>query len=434
MMRCASSIVILLLAALLLIAPGCDRSTSTTPPPSPAGSSAATAPPLKKMGEPIIRVRLVEGSQTITITAPSRVQLQAVGKPESRQLLSTPVTIRRVSDSWQIAAPDVRTPMPRDVLRLEPLGPVNIAIANRPYPGSIQLVPIPADANPALYDRFDIINHVNLEAYLPGVLDKELYDHWKPAAYLAQAIAARTYAIDRIMEDGPGRHFDVESTQASQAYAGKTAHDLALRAAADTAGLVVTFNGKVFTTYYSSTCGGMGQNPTDAFGKPSITPLNPIEAHTWCSHSKHYTWGPITHDRKQLSRRIAAWGNAVRSPIAALGEIYTIRASHVNALNRPVRFEITDDKGRTYALRGENLRLAVNYASTAQRIEAPPTRLPSSFTEPRIEGDKVIFIGRGYGHGVGLCQYGAEGMARAGQTPEQIIAHSYPGSKIERAY
>ncbi len=411
---------------------GCDRTSSTTPPPRPTG--VTQTPAHKQPGEPIIRVRVVPETDTLTISAPTRVQMHSVGRPDTRQLLATPVTLKRVGDSWQISAAGARLPAARDVLTIEPLGPAPLAIGSKSYPGSVQLVPVPNDANTALYDRFDVINHVNLEAYLPGVLDKELYDHWKPATYLAQAIAARTYALDRIIADGPGRHYDVESTQASQAYGGKTAHALAQRAVADSAGLVLTWNGKVFTTYYSSTCGGMGQNPTDAFGKPSVPPLNPATAHDWCSHSKHYTWGPIKHDRKQVSRRLAAWGSAVRSPIAALGEIYTIRISHVNPLNRPVRYEITDDKGKTYSLRGESLRLALNWSSPGIDVPAPPGRVKSSFIDLKVDGDTVVVVGRGYGHGVGLCQYGAEGMARAGYTPEQILAHSYPGAKIERAY
>lgn len=389
------------------------------------------------MGEPVIRVRVIGATDAITITSPTKVQVQSVTRPESRHLLSTPLTIRRIGDAWQVPG---ATPPPfvRDELQIKAVGPDPLRVNGTAYPGTIHLVAVPNEDKPSMFDRMDVVNHVNLEAYLPGVLDRELYDHWHASAFVAQAIAARSFAIDRIINDGPGRHFDVEATEASQAYSGKTAQANALRAVADSTGLVLTWKGDILPAYYSSSCGGIGQSPQDAFGaQPGLNvpaPLQPGRPHDWCSHSKQYQWGPITRDRKDLSRRLAAWGRAYRSPLANLGQVTAIRTAESNSLGRPVRYLISDDKGRVYSLRAESLRHACNYANAEAKLDPPKQKLYSSFLNATVDGDSVIFRGRGYGHGVGLCQYGAEGMARAGYDPVQILEASYPGAKIERAY
>jgi stage II sporulation protein D len=422
--------------AAALVAPGCGRSSSTPPPaPAASGKSSITVP--KPAGEPLVRVRVAEKVEELTITGPSRVQVCPDGKPELKTLYITPLNIRRVSGRW-IGPWSGRSPAPDAILTVEPLGPTPLALGSTSYPGAIHLVPVAAASKSPALERFDAVNHVRLEAYLPGVLAREMYENWEPAAFLAQAIAARTYAIWSIMNTGPGRHFDMEAGEASQAYIGQTAHATSVRAVADTAGLVLTWNDRLFPAYYSSTCGGLAQSPTDAFGSPStVPPLEPVSEHFCCAQTRHYSWGPIDIDRASLSRRVAAWGQSNGLPIARLGSITSMRVSHVNALGRPVRFEIADDRGQTFTLRAESVRFAVNFSDADLKIPPPPSaqRLKSSCVDVMVRGSQVHFFnGRGYGHGVGLCQYGVQNMAKSGKTPLEMLAFYYPGAKVERAY
>jgi stage II sporulation protein D len=395
-----------------------------------------TAAERKLPGEPNIRVRIQRGIGEVTLTSPTKIQIYALDDPASKQLLSTPQSLRLSAGQWLTASTQ---PLSRNsILVIDPLGPAPIGVDGRRYPGAIRLVPETRDQkniNPA-HDRFDVVNHVRIEAYLPGVLDRELYDHWQPAAYLSQAIAARSYAISRIIDFGPGRHFDVENNQTSQAYAGLTTTAICNRAVADTMGLVLTWNRQVIPAYYSSTCGGVGASDADAFGSASpLPPLRPARTHSYCASSRYFDWGPFRQKRDALAKRIAAWGRSRGYSLAELEGIVYLRVSAANHLGRSVEFEITDKRGKSYRLRGESFRNACNYSSDALKIDPPDNRLYSSFVQVAIDGDDVVFSdGHGFGHGVGLCQFGAEGMARAGFTPMQILAEYYPGASVDRAY
>ena len=320
-------------------------------------------------------------------------------------------------------------------LVIRKIGPEPLQINGRTYPGSLVLFP----TQPFSDNQFDLVNHVSIEQYLPGVLDSELPDNWAPAAYLAQAITARSYALVQIRRFGVGRHYDLVSSPASQAYRGITQHAMSRIAVRDTAGLVLSWNNQILPGYYSSTCGGVGQSPREAFG--SSTPPRPLipryDHPHWCRSSRHYRWGPIKRDLKTLSARWRAWGKHHNRPIQQLSTIRSIVQAQRNPGGRVIRFEIQDDKGNRFTLLSDSLRSASNFSSSSLKIPPPPAnqRLKSGYVEVKILGGVVVFPeGRGYGHGVGLCQYGAQAMAASGKDPIEILAEYFPQAKVERAY
>jgi stage II sporulation protein D len=418
-----------MLGLFIAAAAACETRREVAPP----AVTPRVTRPAERGGEPIIRVRIRQEAQTLRFTGPARVRIYPADQPLHKQLLSTPLTIHRSGGQW--IGPFAGPGMPsRSTLIVEAVGPSPLEIDARTYPGELRLVPRNALSDgPRDFDQFDLVNHVRMEEYLPGVLDKELYDHWEPDTYLAQAIAARSYAIDCIMHEGPGRHYDVESTQASQAYAGTTGHFVSTRAVAETVGLVLTYNGRVIRAYYSSTCGGANQSAAEAFSVPPVPALTPQQSCTWCEGTRHGQWGTIVRDRSDLAQRIAAWGKRHGYTIGQLSGISAIRASRANGLGRPVEFELTDERGRKFNIPAENFRHACNYGSPRPLPDG--ARLRSSAFTVELRGDKVHFTnGRGYGHGVGMCQYGAQGMAKAGRSWADILAFYYPGAKVERAY
>jgi stage II sporulation protein D len=266
------------------------------------------------------------------------------------------------------------------------------------------------------------------------VLDRELYPDWRPTTFYAQAIAARSYAIHNLLHASADRHYDVESTQASQAYGGTTANLRAAQAVLETTGLVLTDGRGVLKAFYSSTCGGAGASPTDAFGiATDQRPLRPVARRAWCRDSKHFTWGPIRRGRADLSVRIAAWGKRRGLEIAKLGMIRSVAIAEFNHVGRPSRFALTDASGRRFELVAESFRQACNH--TASGLPARGERLKSAFVEVERRGEQIVFTdGRGFGHGVGLCQFGAEAMANAGRDVVQVLQTYYPGAQIERVY
>jgi len=402
---------------------GCERPSG--PAPEPLKDPSAR-------DEPIIRVRLRRQIASIHVQRPASIHVTVPQDSDRLWKLRCPVVIQRDSGRW-IGPWEDDPPPDRSTLVIKGLGPDPLGLAAADYPGVLHLVPLDDGAT------FDLINHTPLESYLPGVVSRELPERWAPAAQLAQAIAARSYALAQMIRQRDARHYDVVATQHDQVYGGLTDRGIALKAVADTGGLVLSYGDRVLPAYYASTCGGTGQSAFDAFAsEDNMDPLNPTARdRPWCRRSPFYRWGPVRRDRPTLSRRLAAWGAARNLPLKNLDLIEQLQVSRTNAADRPTRFLLEDRRGQRYEMRAESLRVAANFYTAAGPVERPPkgTRLISSHFRTRVEGSQVIFEdGRGLGHGVGLCQYGADRMARTGHHVLEILEAYYPGAAVQRAY
>ncbi len=142
--------------------------------------------------------------------------------------------------------------------------------------------------------------------------------------------------------------------------------------------------------------------------------------------------------RPSTAARVAPNGvtEIADAPLAAIAGIKRIASLTVvaqNAAGRPSRIRIVDDRGRTLEMRAEDFRRAVNYAREGEK--PPADRLFSSaIASAAVSGDKVTLTGSGLGHGVGMCQFGAQGAAAKGASAEAILSTYYPGAAIRRAY
>jgi stage II sporulation protein D len=312
-----------------------------------------------------------------------------------------------------------------------------ITYNGKSYPGSMALVPV-LDAQGRATGKLDVVNHVGMESYLPGVVERELYGSWEPTTFRAAAIAARSYAVFESSLN-THRHYDLESSTASQAYSGQATNPKAAAAVAQTRGMLLEYQGRVVPAFYSSACGGAGQDAVAAFtwlpGLPDIDPLRGRNHGACCQASTKFRWGPVTRNKSTLEQRIRQWGVKEGHPIKALRGIRDIRVAGVNAVGRPTAFTVTDLAGVAYTLGPEQFRFACN--TEAPGIGAVPKEqtLYSSHVQVSTNGSNVIFAnGHGYGHGVGLCQFGAQGLAKTGYNEYSILAYYYPGSRVVRAY
>ncbi|MAE60687.1 MAG: hypothetical protein CMJ49_04925 [Planctomycetaceae bacterium] len=414
MIRCA-----LLFIALTIV--GCADA-------APVSGSKAAA------NEPIVRVRIGRSVAELDIRGPREVKLWT-GEGDSTTIrVAAPLTIRRSDGQWSINS-RAATSFAGGPLHIDPVGDALIVVNDRPYPGAMRLV---VEGNAALADQFHVINAVPIEAYLPGVLERELKAGWSLAAYHAQAIAARSYAIAHHTQHASMREWDVEATQRSQAYRGQATRRVAIQAAQDTAGLVLTVHDRIIPAMYSSSCGGVSLTASDAFGGPDVPGHLGLHHGDCCAASSDWRWGPIRRDRATLSKRIAAWGNYQGSQAAAkLGPINAITIVDRNAHKRPTRFGVADRSGHEIFFPADQFRIACNFRGS--RSGAPAlagrNRLLSSYVDVAVSNDQVIFSdGRGRGHGVGMCQYGAQHMGRAGQHAIAILNEYYPTARVQRAY
>lgn len=385
--------------------------------------------------EPVIRVLLVD-------SAP-RVKIGVAGPYEIRQGNKILAKGRRLRPT-AIAA-DQRRPVrlqigklavdPGDVL-IVPQNPGTLEVVlqsgrdkpiTRRYDGyaHLKVKELTVGLSPAS-TAIDVINVVGLESYLAAVLAAELYPSFRIETYRAQAIASRTYALYEMQTQGRRLKYDVRATERSQVYKGLTGiTQNSLQAVADTRGIVCTWASplgrKIFSTYFSSACGGMTQNVSNFLNAPSIPPLAGGVRCTYCNIAgQAYRWDPVSISKSEVTDRFRR-----KFPqYDRLGDIETIEVKEASADGRPTALRVIDRAGRSAEVNSYAFRLAMG----GHRIRSNHCRILDL-------GTHFSFVdGRGFGHAVGLCQWGAEGQARFGRKASEIIAFYYPGSSLARVY
>lgn len=404
--------VLLILTCTILSPVGCSHEAAQVSPPS---------------GTPMVRVLLLENQTRVNLSAVAPPTVH-IGRQSSAQQLNFPpgtsVPITLTAAGWQIGTAQLGS----GELLMEPSQDGSVKIGSHTYHGHYRFIPIAPD-------RFNVVNELNMESYLQGVLRSELFPNWHDEAYKAQAIVARTYALYEARTDGLSRSFDVYTDQRSQAYGGIDAETARSRQATQsTAGIVVAFgpSGRevIFKSYFSSCCGGITQSASDAFGDADSPPLADQNRGPVCTESPKFNWGPVQLPKVEITRRMRAWGVWRKQPLKDIGNVTLIEIQSVSRYRRPVRFLVTDARGFRYSMRAEDLREAVN-------TDAGPagTKIFSSFFKPVDRGADIGFTeGHGYGHGVGMCQWCAEHEAAQGWNDEAIVLTAFPGAKLVRAY
>jgi len=406
---CSNLAVAALLAALLAVT-GCPRRPDRL----------AREAPLRTEGVPVIRVRVAAApAMTIATSGPYRITVDgrtvaAAGDP----LPAT--TLQRRNGAFAL----LRGVHPGRTLTVAPAGRGRVRLGGVAYRGTMVFIADPAAGMIA-------VNHVNVESYLAGVLPRELYPNWAEATYQAQAVAARTYALYEKATFGAGRPYDLHDDQSSQVYGGFSAEtDRSWRAVHKTHGLVLgTGRGgqeRLFRAHYSSCCGGR-TNPVTVLYGPAVT-AGPLAGGVLCNDCRacsRYSWPPVRISKDVIHKALAA-----TYPRAA--ELQAVRTVRVVSefQGRPVWLDVVGPGGKEVRVRAQDLRLAL-----LRRAPGAAKGLYSMNCRIRDDGDAIVFDwGKGFGHGVGLCQWGAQGKALRGWSAEQILANYYPGSRLFRAY
>ena len=264
------------------------------------------------------------------------------------------------------------------------------------YRGSVQLL--------ARGDRVRVVNVLPLDDYLRGVVPAEMHASWPIEALKAQAIAARTYTLASL---DPRADWDICATIDCQVYLGRDAEDpRADRAVADTRGLVLTYAGGFARTYYHADSGGTVASSLEVWGTraPYLIAIRDVPA-----SSPHRSWR-IRMDAAAVGRSAAAAG-------ASVGEVTRVRVLATSESGRVTSVEVVGTAGAT-VLSGFQL------ADALRGWGLKSTRF-------RMVGD-LVAEGDGWGHGVGMSQYGARALAASGYAYWQILAFYYPGTALQR--
>ena len=379
--------------------------------------------------EPRVRIQLVRSAPRIRIQSDHPVVATGEGSDVPFSLDLSEWLIVKPADRSNIRLGDRTFPTGKVTIRpVDDSGAIRLSEFKstgwslpREYPGEIS-ISIRDDGS------LEAINRVGVERYVACVVAEETLPGFEEEALRAQAIAARTYVLDQAMRRRRVR-YDVSATEASQVYRGLRSDKAAVRAAAAahySRGIVCTaLHGdepRLFTAYYHAVCGGVTQS-ADIFG--DIDPQGPLRGGVRCDHceiapSETYRWGPVTLHQSEVLRRLVA-----RYPkYASLRTIRKIVIAEEAAGGRARTIRIVGSAGKLEELLAERFRLAIG-----SRV------VPSAHCDIRMEGATVIFEnGRGFGHGLGMCQWGAQGQAIKGKTAAEILRFYYPGTSLTRAY
>lgn len=265
-----------------------------------------------------------------------------------------------------------------------------------------------------------VVNVVPMEDYLASVVNGEMPAKFHIEARKAQVVVARTYARYRMQATRGFGLFDVYSDSRGQRYlgfqyrttdgrrlAGETKQSREL--VAKTKREVCRFKGRIFSPYYHAVCGGKTTAGKRVFSD-SVAALQSVSC-TWCRNAKRYRW------RKTLSARelSATVKRILKKRKRSFGKLRSITPTQA-----PETFTVSDGNVRE-TVTGRQLRNTF-----------PPGTLPSPRFDVRFVGGRYIFTGRGHGHGVGLCQHGATGLATAGRSYREILRYYYRGVEIGR--
>ena len=363
-------------------------------------AALACAAPIHAAGAPRIRVALAADQGAVTVESAGAV---VVAAPGPRRTVDGPLFIRH--EGTRVVVNEMRLGSP---IRIEgesaPLEVKGMVVRGA-------LVIIARDAG------LLVVNDLDLEAYVKSVVPSEVPVTWPFEALKAQAIVARTFALHKKGERG-GQAFDVDATVQSQVYGGLGSEDLRASEAVDaTAGIVVMHEGRLALTPYHSTSAGPTEDASEvwAIDLPYLKGV----ACPFDEDSSVYRW----------ERRLPfdAIESALREAGHAVGSIATLTPLGRNRSGRISAVRILHSEGEL-VLKGELLRRIIGY----QRLPSMRFDVVDVEAGPR-GGFDVHLRGGGWGHGVGLCQWGMKTLSERGWTADRIIDYYYPGTNLDDA-
>ena len=294
-----------------------------------------------------------------------------------------------------------------------------------------------------------VVNRLGVESYLRGVVPLEIGGVAKPgdeAAVEAQAVAARSYSYIHIADAG-NRGFDMYASVQDQAYGGADAEQpMSDRAVENTRNMVLRYAGRIINTPYSSTCGGRTAEVREVWWRRndepylrSVSDQVPGTDRYYCDISGRFRW-TSTFDQAQLRESLEKYlgtvTNETEPAVAAsatarrsLGRITGFSVTGRTRNDRVASVSIQTERGN-YVVRGNDVRFVLRTPGGSLLNSTYFTAESRAGSSGAIE--QLTIRGGGYGHGIGMCQFGAIGRARAGQDYKTILTSYYQGTTVER--
>ncbi len=283
-------------------------------------------------------------------------------------------------------------------LLVESKGPA-ISVDGIPYRGMIEL-----HNN---LGNISIINIVKMNEYLYGVVPSEIPSLWPAEAVKAQAVAARTYTYHHLMSEKKAL-YDLDATTNFQVYKGMSAETQNSNAAVDeTSGNIMVYDSRPIVAFFHSTCGGRTMDDKYIWNGDDKPYLQSVKC-GYCKESPNYKWEEkisLYDIRHNLNKKFKGTG-----PITGIS---------LKRQGQRVDSVVIQHKNGVLTLSGNEFRLLF-----------PENKIKSMYFSSARTADGIILRGNGWGHGVGMCQWGAKGMAASGADFKTILMHYYKGTSI----
>ncbi|WCL48834.1 SpoIID/LytB domain-containing protein [Leptospira sp. GIMC2001] len=270
---------------------------------------------------------------------------------------------------------------------------------NISYRGEIWIDPNDGDAY--------VLNIVPLEKYLLAVVPSEMPNSWPEEALKAQAVCARTFVI-REMLNKKNQPYDVDTSTSSQVYGGVgKEHPRTTKAVEDTQGTILIYKDEPIHAFFHSNAGGYTERPENVWGGKNLPYLDHVESE-YDQYASNYSW-QLDVPIDSMNRSLASIG---------LGRIESINVLGRNLSQRVELLEVIGEKG-SRKVKGVDFRKMLGY-----------DKVKSLKFGIKKESDRFFIKGLGFGHGVGLSQWGAHGMAKDNINYRNILRHYYKGADL----
>jgi stage II sporulation protein D len=365
-------------------------------------SAPSTAPmdnPDPAQPHPRIRVAIVVRQSSVHLSAPESFVLTGFsleGTPETgdshdRLLREITLTTNQIDGKRAL---------------LIPMGEGQIEVDHEPYRGSVEIL-----------DNGDgtltVVNDVDLEDYVMGVVGGEVPKNWPLEALKAQAIAARTFAVLKHQEAVRANNpYDLENTALFQMYKGSgTINDNIRKAVLETDEEIITYNNQPIEAFFHSNCGGETSGSMNVWSQDK--PYLQSVICDYCRTGAHFHW--------KTEVLITDMIRELRAAGLKIGDVSGLKVLARDDSGRIAVLGVMDADGGLKSIKSNAFRMALG-----------PDIIRSTRFEAQVKNDRVVFNGLGWGHGVGMCQEGACGMARKGYNAYEIIRHYYRGVLVEK--
>lgn len=403
---------------------------ATCSPPAPELPGPELGAP-EGATEPEIRIGLTVGSGRVMLRSEAPITLLG---PDGGLLTGMPASatwtvVPDGSGMTLIAADGWRSTQQSTVIAAATSPATSVNVGERAYRGRIELT---------RDDRgITVVDRLGIENYLAGVLSAEMgrRDSTDTEALRAQAVVSRTFAVRNLGK----RHtegFDLYASVSDQVYGGIGSETpVAWEAVRRTSGQVLTWQGALIDAFFHSTCGGRTADGTEVYvgaDRPYLKSVPDVDSNgqAYCRISPRFQWRQEWSRDMLLSILRKTLVDEGLVPAGTVTDVRSVRVVSRTVSDRAERVDI-DVGSRVVTVAGPDIRQVLRPSPDAL-LRSTRFSLTEQYEGGRLVG--LVADGGGAGHGVGFCQWGAVGRARAGQSYPEILQAYFPGTEIQRLY